>query len=270
MLEIENLRKTFSRGASAVVALDGISLRLAKGEFVTVIGSNGAGKSTLLNVVNGALRPDDGRIKLNGQDWTAVPEHLRARRIARVEQDPGAVTAARLTVEENMALALTTCRRRGLGFGVTRLRRQTFGAALAQLGMGLEGRLGVRMSTLSGGQRQAISVLMATLAEPEVLLLDEHTAALDPHAANQVMTLTERLVRAQSLTTLMVTHNMERALSHGDRLIMLHAGRILFDVSGDQKFALTVPGLIDRFKQASGQTFADDEALLVQSGGKDS
>jgi len=264
MLEIISASKCYGRGtANQVQALQELSLTVDDGEWLTVIGSNGAGKTTLLNVIGGAVLPDTGQVRFDGRDWTRLPEHARACSIGRVEQDPRAITSGRLTVEENLAIALTRGRRRGLRFGVTRQRREMMRESLARLSLGLEDRLAVRMNTLSGGQRQAVAMLMATITRPQLLLLDEHVAALDPHAGQLVMGLTEDVVRREGLATVMVTHNMEQALRYGDRLVMLHAGRILFDVQGTAKTELTVQGLMERFSRVSGQSFADDEALLV-------
>ncbi|MBL8702912.1 MAG: ATP-binding cassette domain-containing protein [Alphaproteobacteria bacterium] len=263
MLAIEKARKRFASGDDAVVtALDDVSLELEPGAFVTVIGSNGAGKSTLLKSVAGLLMLDSGRIALDGQDITRAPAHARARLIGRIAQDPHESTCSVMTIEENLAIAAKRGQHRGLSLAVTAAARDRFRAALADVGLGLEARLAARVGTLSGGQRQALALLMATLARPRLLLLDEHLASLDPKTAEAVMGLTGRLVAAGRLTTLMVTHNMQDAIRWGDRLIMMHEGRIVLDLRGAEKGALTVPGLIERFHGVSRGGFATDRALL--------
>lgn len=264
MLRVEGLRKRFLGGTpSEVAALDGVTLDVAAGEFVTLIGSNGAGKSTLLRTIAGLVVPDAGRIVLDGRDVTHEPVHLRAAVIGRIAQDPGESTCAQLTIEENLALAARRGQRRGLGWAVTAERRRHFRARLEEIGLGLEGRLAVRVGTLSGGQRQALALLMATLARPRVLLLDEHLASLDPKTAEAVMQLTYRVVSEQRLTALMVTHNMAEALRWGGRLIMMHQGRIILDVAGEQRERLTVPALVERFHDVSRQALAEDRLLLT-------
>lgn len=248
MLRLSGIQKCFQVGREAVRALDGVELEVEAGEFLTMIGSNGAGKTTLLNTIAGTCRPDAGRVVLGEKDVTGLPPHRRARLIGRVFQDPRQGTAPQLTVAENLALA----RRkgfRGLRFALTRAKAASFREALAPLGMDLERRLGERAACLSGGERQALAVLMATLARPKVLLLDEHTAALDPANAEKVLSITEELVKAHAITTLMVTHRMDHALAVGDRLIMLHKGRILLDFSGQEKARLTVQDLVDLFRR---------------------
>jgi putative tryptophan/tyrosine transport system ATP-binding protein len=233
VIELSGISVTFNRGTvNAVRALRGIDLRLDEGEFVTVVGSNGSGKSTLLNTIAGVHFPDRGRVTIAGRDVTCEPEHRRAGLIGRVFQNPLDGTAATMRVEENLALALRRGQRRGLARGVGEDRRRTFRAALEPLEMGLEKRLHATVGLLSGGQRQALTLLMATLARPRVLLLDEHTAALDPAAAAQIEALTARLVAEQGLTTLMVTHNMQQALRLGSRTLMLHQGEIGLDLAG--------------------------------------
>ncbi len=262
-LQLRDLRKTFFPGtANEVVALSGIDLDVPAGQFVTMIGSNGAGKSTLLNAVAGTFPLTAGSIALDGADITRQRDFVRSRRIGRVFQDPRAGTAPSMSIEENLALSLLRSRRSGLGRGVTKARRQIMRDQLARLGMGLEGRLNANVSKLSGGQRQAMSLLMATIAEPSLLLLDEHTAALDPKVAATIMELTGAIVAERGLTTLMVTHNMELALRYGDRLIMMHAGRVVLDVDAGKKAALTVPGLIEKFHEVAGEAFAVDRMLL--------
>lgn len=264
MIRLRQVTHFFFRGtANEVRALDGVSLEVPTGQFVTVIGSNGAGKSTLLRVISGQVTPDEGRIELDNQDVTRWPDYRRACLVGQIDQNPLASTAPVMSIEENLAMALLRGQRRGLRRAVTRARRQLFREALAGIEMGLEHRMTARVGNLSGGQRQALALIMATLARPRLLLLDEHTAALDPKAAAQVMAITERLVRAHGLTTLMVTHNMEQAIRWGDRLLMMHRGRIILDVAGREKAGLTVAALVDRFHRASGVDFSDDRALLI-------
>lgn len=263
-LSIEGLQKTFFPGTvNEVKALQGIDLHLAPGEFVTVVGSNGAGKSTLLNSIAGVITPDRGRILLEGVDITRQSEVERARRIGRVLQNPLAGTAPSLTVAENLSLALARGRKRGLRWALNAARRRQFAEELAQLGLGLERRLDDRVGLLSGGQRQALSLLMATLQRPDILLLDEHTAALDPRAASLIADLTNRWVRQHRLTTLMITHNLEQAIRLGDRLIMMHEGRILFTVGGAEKHTLTIEGLRSAFERVRGEEFNYDRAVLA-------
>ncbi len=263
MLELRNVVKIFNRGTiDEKLALDHLSLTIADGEFVSVIGGNGAGKSTMLNAVSGSKLPDSGKVLLDGRDITDLPEHKRAVWLGRVYQDPMMGTAAGMQIEENLALALRRGKRRTLAPGIRKSERALFREKLAELGLGLEDRLTARVGTLSGGQRQALTLLMATISRPDMLLLDEHTAALDPKTAERVMTLTEKMVREQKLTTLMITHNMKDAIKYGDRLIMLHAGRIILDISGEEKKALTVEELLRSFNRASGEEFAADRAVL--------
>jgi putative ABC transport system ATP-binding protein len=263
MIRIEGYTQYFHRGGvNEICALDHIDLVLARGDFVTLIGSNGAGKSTLLNGLAGAHRADEGAMFIGDRDVTAWPEHRRAAYIGRVFQDPLEGTCASLTIEQNLALALKRGKRRGLGIGVQRHVRNHFMRQLETLDLGLEQRLKTKVGLLSGGQRQALTMVMATLIDPEVLLLDEHTAALDPKTARQILDLTDRLVGAKQLTTLMVTHNMAEALAYGNRLIMLHQGQIILDVSGDEKSGLTIDDLLSRFYSAKGEAFSLDRALL--------
>ena len=258
MLEISNLRKTFNAGtAHQVKAISGLNLSLAAGEFVTIIGSNGAGKSTLLNLIAGAYPPDGGRISIAGRDVTTTPEHSRAALVGRVFQDPLLGTAGAMTVEQNLALAMLRGKRRGLGWGVDRQMRVQFHERLAALGMGLEQRLGTRVSLLSGGQRQALTMLMATLARPELLLLDEHTAALDPAAAPRIADLTAQLVKEQGLTTLMVTHNMAMALAMGNRTLMMHQGEIILDLNGAEREHTSASELVERFASRNQELLSD-------------
>jgi putative ABC transport system ATP-binding protein len=264
MIATQGLGVTFGRGTVLETrALAGVDLAIPEGEFVTVIGSNGAGKSTLLNALSGDVRPDRGRIEVDGQDVTGWSAPGRAGLIARVFQDPLAGSCEALSIEENLALAAARGRARGLALAVNRALRERFRALLARLGLGLEKRLGDRMGLLSGGQRQAVSLLMATLAPMKILLLDEHTAALDPKTAEFVLGLTREIVAEQRLTTLMVTHSMRHALDCGSRTIMLHEGRICFDVAGAARAGLDVPDLVALFAEVRGARLDDDSLLLA-------
>ena len=264
MLEINNISKTFNPGTvNEKVALNGVSLNLADGDFVTVIGGNGAGKSTLLNAVAGTWPVDEGTITIDGVNVTRMPEHKRAKYIGRVFQDPMLGTAATMQIEENLALAKRRGDRRTLKVGITPAERQEYKEILEELGLGLETRLTAKVGLLSGGQRQALTLLMATLKKPRLLLLDEHTAALDPKTAAKVLEATERIVQKDQLTTLMITHNMKDAIAHGNRLIMMHEGRVAVDVSGEEKKKLTVEDLLQLFEKASGQELANDRMLLA-------
>ncbi|WP_127129556.1 ABC transporter ATP-binding protein [Georgenia sp. SYP-B2076] len=263
MLEISDVTKTFFGGTvNERTALAGVSLTLAPGEFVTVIGSNGAGKSTLLNIVAGKLRPDGGSVTIAGKDVTRLADHQRAAYIGRVFQDPMAGTAPQMTIEENLAMADGRGRARGLRWGVTKARRERFVAELATLELGLEDRLGAKVGMLSGGQRQALSLLMATFSEPKILLLDEHTAALDPQRAALVSRLTAEAVHRHHLTTLMVTHNMEQALRLGTRLLMMHEGRVILDLDAETKSRTSVADLLHEFEKIKGGAGLDDRTLL--------
>lgn len=262
MLRLTGITKTFFPGTvNERRALDIDSLQLGAGEFVTVIGSNGAGKSTLLNMISGAYRPDTGTVEIDGTDVTGQADHQRASLVGRVFQDPMAGTAPDLTIEQNLSIALTRGKRRGLGLGVTDERRARFTEELALLEQGLEKRLKAKVGLLSGGQRQALSLLMATFSEPRVLLLDEHTAALDPSRAALVVRLTEQLVELHKPTTLMVTHNMDQALGLGDRLIMMHEGKVVVDVAGEAKRNATVPDLLAAFEEVKGAALSDRSLL---------
>ncbi|BCO08067.1 ABC transporter ATP-binding protein [Desulfolithobacter dissulfuricans] len=264
MITLTDCSKYFHRGSvNEVFALNRINLQIEEGDFVTVIGSNGAGKSTLLNCIAGCFFPDSGRILINNHDVTRWPEYRRARFISRVFQDPLLGTCPSATIEQNLALALLRGKRRGLRRGVKARDRQLFRDRLAQLGLGLEERLLDRVGLLSGGQRQALTMLMATMVRPEVLLLDEHIAALDPKTANQILTLTRDIVAEQGLTTMMITHNMHHAINFGNRLIMLHQGRIILDVRGKKKSGLTVEDLVRQFYEAQGEDLALDSMLLA-------
>ena len=263
MLEIKNVHKTFNPGTvNEKTALDGVSLTLEDGDFVTVIGGNGAGKSTLLNAVAGTWLVDSGSISIDGVNVTRLSEHKRARFIGRVFQDPMMGTAATMQIEENLALALRRGKPRTLRPGITASEREQYRDLLKTLSLGLEDRLTVKVGLLSGGQRQALTLLMATLQRPKLLLLDEHTAALDPKTAAKVLETTERIVQRDHLTTLMITHNMRDAIAHGDRLIMMYDGKIVVDVRGEEKRRLTVEDLLGMFEKASGQALASDRMLL--------
>ena len=263
MLELKNIVKIFNAGTvNEKVALNDFSLTLDDGDFVTVIGGNGAGKSTMLNAVAGAFPVDGGQIIIDGTDVTKLPEHKRAKYIGRVFQDPMMGTAGDMWVEENLAIADRRGKSRGLKWAITKKDREKYRAALTELGLGLEKRLTTKMKLLSGGQRQAVTLLMAAMEKPKLLLLDEHTAALDPKTAAKVLEITDRIVAENHLTTLMVTHNMKDAIAHGNRLIMLNSGRVILDVSGEEKKNLTVEALLGAFAKAAGTEFANDRALL--------
>ncbi len=263
MLKLEHVSKTFHPGTiHETRALQGLDLHLAPGEFVTVIGGNGAGKSTLLNAVAGVWPVDGGRILIDGQDVTALPEHKRAAFIGRVFQDPMMGTAPNMQIEENLALANRRGKPRGLKWGVTRAEREVYREKLATLGLGLESRLEDKVGLLSGGQRQALTLLMASLQKPKLLLLDEHTAALDPATAAKVLELSDKIVAENQLTALMITHNMRDALTHGSRIIMMHHGHIILDISGEEKKHLTKQDLLDRFAALAGVQEETDSVLL--------
>ena len=263
MLELRNLHKTFNPGTvNAKKALDGLNLTLHDGDFVTVIGGNGAGKSTMLNAICGTFAVDEGQILLDGKDITRLPEHKRAQYLGRVFQDPMMGTAATMQIEENLALAARRGKRRTLRPGISRAERENYREQLKILDLGLENRLTAKVGLLSGGQRQALTLLMATLRQPKLLLLDEHTAALDPKTAAKVLEATERIVTRSNLTTLMITHNMRDAITYGNRLIMMYDGHIVVDVSGEEKKHLTVEHLLGLFSQASGSTEVNDKMVL--------
>ncbi len=263
MLEIKNVYKTFNAGTvNEKTALDGLSLRLEDGDFVTVIGGNGAGKSTMLNAVAGTWPVDSGSILIDGIDVTRLPEHKRAKYLGRVFQDPMMGTAPNMQIAENLALAARRGESRTLRAGITRAELAEYKEKLKELELGLEDRVTTKVGLLSGGQRQALTLLMATLKKPRLLLLDEHTAALDPKTAAKVLKLSDKIVAENKLTTLMVTHNMRDAIAHGNRLIMLSAGRVVLDIAGEEKKKLTVQDLLQRFSTASGEEFANDRALL--------
>lgn len=262
-LSIQAIHKTFEAGTiNENHVLRGLSLDVAEGDFISIIGGNGAGKSTLMNTLAGTLPIDQGDILLDGQSIKKLPASKRAKDISRVFQDPKMGTASRLTIEENMAIAHRRGKSRGLSWGVKDKDRQLFKEALKELGLHLENRLKVDTQFLSGGQRQALTLLMASLEKPKVLLLDEHTAALDPKTSAMVMELTQKIVENHGLTTLMITHNMENAIEYGNRLVMLHQGKIVVDVKGDEKKNLTVAQLMEHFHQNSGQVLTDDALVL--------
>ena len=263
MLRIENVCKTFHAGTvNEKVALQGLNLHLQEGDFVTVIGGNGAGKSTMLNAITGVFGVDCGRILIDGVDVSHLPEHKRAKYIGRVFQDPMMGTAATMQIEENLALAARRGKPRTLRSGVTQAERETYKEKLKILDLGLEERMTTKVGLLSGGQRQALTLLMATLQRPKLLLLDEHTAALDPKTAAKVLDATQKIVDKDHLTTLMITHNMRDAIAYGNRLIMMYNGHIVVDVSGEEKKKLTVEQLLNLFSQASGSDEVDDKLVL--------
>lgn len=263
MLELIGLYKTFNPGTvNEKRAINGLNLTLEDGDFVTIIGGNGAGKSTTLNLIAGAIPADQGTIRLDGVDLTRLPEHKRAKYLGRVFQDPMMGTAADMWIEENMALAARRGERRGLSWAISPADRENFRRLLSELDLGLEDRLSSKVGLLSGGQRQALTLLMAVMKKPKVLLLDEHTAALDPKTAAKVLELSDRFVAEGNLTTLMVTHNMKDAIAHGNRLIMMNAGKIVFDISGEEKKRLTVDDLLHAFTLSTAEEFANDRILL--------
>ena len=263
MLKITNLQKTFNAGTvNAKTALSGLDLTLEDGDFVTVIGGNGAGKSTMLNAIAGVWKPDYGTIEVDGVDVTNMPEHKRAAFLGRVFQDPMKGTAPDMEIAENLSIAARRGTRRKLLWGIRKGERERYKKLLATLELGLEDRLSCKVGLLSGGQRQAVTLLMATLNRPKLLLLDEHTAALDPKTASKVLEATDKIVKRSGLTTMMITHNMRDAIEHGNRLIMMYDGHIVVDVSGEEKKNLTVEQLLNLFTQASGSDEADDKLLL--------
>jgi len=265
MLEVKNIVKTFNIGTvNEKQALRGVNLTLDDGDFVTIIGGNGAGKSTFLNAIAGVWPVDDGQIIIEGKDITRFPEYKRARFLGRVFQDPMTGTAANMGIEENLALAFRRGGRRTLKQWITNQERKLYEEMLARLGLGLQTRMTSKVGLLSGGQRQALTLLMATLRRPKLLLLDEHTAALDPKTARKVLDLTDEIVQEQELTALMVTHNMKDAIQLGNRLIMMHEGRIIYDVAGEEKKKLHVEDLLHKFEEASGEEFANDRMMLAK------
>lgn len=263
MLEIKNVTKIFNNGTvNEKVALDDFSLTLEDGDFVTVIGGNGSGKSTMMNAIAGVWPVDEGRIEIDGIDVTKLPEHKRAKYLGRVFQDPMTGTAATMGIEENLALAKRRGKSRSLKTGITKKEREEYKELLKSLNLSLEERMTSKVGLLSGGQRQALTLLMATLQKPKVLLLDEHTAALDPKTAAKVLETTEKIVNRDKLTTLMITHNMKDAIVHGNRLIMLKDGHVILDIRGEEKKKLTVEDLLHKFEAASGDEFLSDQAIL--------
>lgn len=263
MLEIKNIHKTFNIGTiNEKKALDGVNLNLNPGDFVTIIGGNGAGKSTTLNAIAGTWLVDDGNIVVDGVDITRLPEHKRAAYLGRVFQDPMTGTAATMSIEENLAVSDRRGQRRGLRWGISRKERDSYKKKLASLDLGLEERLSTKVGLLSGGQRQAITLLMAAMKKPKLLLLDEHTAALDPKTAAKVLEISDRIIEEHHLTAMMVTHNMKDAIAHGNRLIMMHEGRIIYDVCGEEKKKLHVSDLLAKFEEASGGELDNDRMML--------
>ena len=263
MLKLTNIYKTFNPGTpNENRVLNGLNLELADGDFVTVIGGNGAGKSTTLNAIAGAFRLDYGTIEIDGQDITHMPDYKRAKFLGRVFQDPRMGSAPDMEIAENLSIAARRGVNRKLIWGCPRREREGYMEILAQLDLGLENRLSDKVGLLSGGQRQALTLLMATLKKPKLLLLDEHTAALDPKTAAKVLEITDKLVSENRLTTLMITHNMRDAINHGNRLIMMHEGRVVVDVSGEEKRNLTIEDLLGLFTKASGSEFTSDKGLL--------
>lgn len=263
MLEIKNVHKTFNLGTiNEKVALNGVNLTLQEGDFVTIIGGNGAGKSTTLNAIAGVWPVDEGSISIDGVDVTGLPEHKRAEYLGRVFQDPMTGTAATMQIDENLAMAARRGKKRFLRWGITAKEREKYRELLKELDLGLEDRMTSKVGLLSGGQRQALTLLMATLQKPKLLLLDEHTAALDPKTAAKVLDLTDKIIAENHLTAMMVTHNMKDAISHGNRLIMMHEGRVILDIGEEEKKKLTVEDLLQKFEEVSGEEFASDKALL--------
>ena len=263
MLLLENVEKTFNRGTiNEKKALNGLNLSMKDGDFVTVIGGNGAGKSTMMNMIAGVYPIDKGKVILNGENISRWSEHKRARFLGRVFQDPMTGTAADMEIQENLALAYRRGKRRGMRWAITKDEKEKYRESLKVLGLGLENRMTSKVGLLSGGQRQALTLLMATLRQPDLLLLDEHTAALDPKTAAKVLEITEQIVAENHLTTIMITHNMKDAIRMGNRLVMMHDGRIIYDVSGEEKKNLKVSQLLEKFEQAAGEEFANDRMML--------
>ena len=263
MLELKNIYKTFNAGTvNEKQALKGIDLTLEDGDFVTVIGGNGAGKSTMLNAIAGVWPVDSGRIYIGGDDVTRLSEYKRAKYLGRVFQDPMTGTATTMSIEENMAIAARRGKTRRLTWGITKAERDTYREMLKTLNLGLEDRLTSKVGLLSGGQRQAITLLMASIQKPKLLLLDEHTAALDPKTAAKVLEISDKIIAENHLTAMMVTHNMRDAIAHGNRLIMMHEGKVILNIAGEEKKKLTVEDLLHQFERVSGEEFANDKALL--------
>lgn len=264
MLSINGIKKTFNVGTvNEKTALNGLNLHLNEGDFVTVIGGNGAGKSTMLNAIAGTWFVDEGSILIDGVDVTRLSEHKRARYLGRVFQDPMTGTAANMQIEENLALAARRGKKRTLKSGITSKEREYYKEQLKILDLGLENRMTSKVGLLSGGQRQALTLLMATLQKPKLLLLDEHTAALDPKTAAKVLEATDKIVAKDNLTTIMITHNMKDAIVHGNRLVMMYEGNVIYDVAGEEKQKLTVADLLKKFEEVSGSEFANDRAILT-------
>lgn len=264
MLELHNIHKAFNKGTiNEKKALNGVDLTLLDGDFVTIIGGNGAGKSTTLNAVAGVWPVDEGAIVINGQNVTGLSEHRRAKFIGRVFQDPMTGTAATMEIQENLALAARRGQTRGLGWGISRREREEYHELLKMLDLGLENRMTSKVGLLSGGQRQALTLLMATLKKPEILLLDEHTAALDPKTAAKVLELSDKIISENHLTAMMVTHNMADAIKHGNRLVMMNDGKIIYDVRDEEKKNLTVDDLLKKFEEVSGSKLNNDRMLLA-------
>ncbi len=265
MLNIVNVRKTFNKGTiNEKKALRGVNLHLDEGDFVTIIGGNGAGKSTTLNMIAGVYPIDSGKIEIDGINISREPEYKRAKYIGRVFQDPMLGTAADMEIQENLALALRRGQKRGLGWGIKSEEKEIYHEQLKRLGLGLEDRMSSKVGLLSGGQRQALTLLMATLKKPKLLLLDEHTAALDPKTAAKVLELTNEMVTGEHLTALMVTHNMKDAIAIGNRLIMMNNGKIIYDVAGEEKKNLTVDDLLVKFSEAAGEELSNDRMMLAK------
>lgn len=263
MLKLDNIHKTFNPGTiNEKIALNGVNLTLNEGDFVTVIGGNGAGKSTTLNAIAGVWPIDSGKIYIGGDDVTKLSEHKRAKYLGRVFQDPMTGTATTMSIEENMAIAARRGEKRGLSWGITHQERDTYREMLKALDLGLEDRLTSKVGLLSGGQRQAITLLMASIKKPKLLLLDEHTAALDPKTAAKVLEISDKIIAENHLTAMMVTHNMKDAIVHGNRLIMMHEGKVILNISDEEKKKLTVEDLLHQFEKVSGEEFANDKALL--------
>ena len=263
MLKLDNIHKTFNPGTiNEKIALNGVNLTLNEGDFVTVIGGNGAGKSTTLNAIAGVWPIDSGKIYIGGDDVTKLSEHKRAKYLGRVFQDPMTGTATTMSIEENMAIAARRGEKRGLSWGITHQERDTYREMLKALDLGLEDRLTSKVGLLSGGQRQAITLLMASIKKPKLFLLDEHTAALDPKTAAKVLEISDKIIAENHLTAMMVTHNMKDAIVHGNRLIMMHEGKVILNISGEEKKKLTVEDLLHQFEKVSGEEFANDKALL--------
>lgn len=263
MLELKNIHKTFNKGTiNEKVALNGVNLNLNPGDFVTIIGGNGAGKSTTLNAIAGTWLVDEGNIIVDGVDITRLPEHKRSVYLGRVFQDPMTGTAATMSIEENMAISARRGERRGLRWGITRKEREEYKRQLRTLDLGLEERISTKVGLLSGGQRQAVTLLMAAMKKPKLLLLDEHTAALDPKTAAKVLEISDKIIEEHHLTAMMVTHNMKDAIAHGNRLIMMHEGKIIYDVSGEEKKQLHVSDLLKKFEEVSGGELDNDRMML--------